>query len=413
MKLPPAAIGIGQRFRPEPGDVSDLVSSMQNVGLLQPVVVTPEHLLVSGLRRIAAAKQLGWAEIPVTIVRNLDEALARMRAERDENTCRRDFTPSQRVAAARALRHLEEQAAKDRKAQAEDQPRGKKKAGVSGGNFPPERNGKSRDKIAEGVGTSARSLEKAEAVVEAAEREPKKFGALKDEMDRTGRVNGVYRKLKVAETAERIRKEIPPLPEGPFRVIVVDPPWRYGREDDPSHRGAGPYPSMDLDAIKAMPVEKRAHDDAILFLWTTNAMTGEAHEVARAWGFRVVTILTWDKEQMGMGNWLRGQTELCVMAVRGKPTVTLTNQTTLLRAPAGRHSEKPDAFFAMVESLCPAPKDGRLEMFARQARKGWQGWGSGEAATGAVGAASTARETRLKARARELIRPARPAGATP
>jgi N6-adenosine-specific RNA methylase IME4 len=59
---------------------------------------------------------------------------------------------------------------------------------------------------------------------------------------------------------------------------------------------------------------------------------------------------------MGTGDWLRGQTEHCVLAVRGIPTVTLSNQTTLLQAPARAHSVKPVEFYNLVESLCPAPR---------------------------------------------------------
>ena len=51
----------------------------------------------------------------------------------------------------------------------------------------------------------------------------------------------------------------------------------------------------------------------------------EAFTALDAWGFTQKTILTWAKDRMGMGDWLRGQTEHCLMAVRGKPIVELTN----------------------------------------------------------------------------------------
>jgi hypothetical protein len=72
-------------------------------------------------------------------------------------------------------------------------------------------------------------------VVEAAETEPEKYGKLLEDMDRTGRVNGVYKRLNIAKQAELIRKEPPPLPgNGPHRVIVADPPWPYEiRDEDP------------------------------------------------------------------------------------------------------------------------------------------------------------------------------------
>jgi len=86
-------------------------------------------------------------------------------------------------------------------------------------------------------------------------------------------------------------------------------------------------------------------------------------DLLKGWGFQHRTILTWAKDRMGAGDWLRGQTEQCVMAIRGKPTVTLTSQTTLLPAPVRGHSEKPGEFYDLVEGLCPAPR--YADLFSR------------------------------------------------
>ena len=122
-----------------------------------------------------------------------------------------------------------------------------------------------------------------------------------------------------------------------------------------------------------MPVSGLAYDDWILWLWTTNAYMREAYQVADAWGFQVKTILTWAKDRMGTGDWLRGQTEHCLMAVKGKPVVTLTNQTTVIHGPLREHSRKPDEFFQLVNTLCPGEK---AELFAREAREGWTVYGN-------------------------------------
>jgi N6-adenosine-specific RNA methylase IME4 len=90
-----------------------------------------------------------------------------------------------------------------------------------------------------------------------------------------------------------------------------------------------------------------------VWLWTTNAFMEEAHQIARSWGFTVKTILTWVKDRMGCGDWLRGQIEHCLLCVRGTP-ITLTSQTTALVAPVREHSRKPDAFYTLVETLCLA-----------------------------------------------------------
>jgi N6-adenosine-specific RNA methylase IME4 len=215
------------------------------------------------------------------------------------------------------------------------------------------------------AGVSGRTAEKIVAVCAAAEVDPERFGKLRDDMDRTGRVDGPYRRLVAERKGEAIRKEPPPLPgNGPYRVIVADPPWPYEkRQEDPSHRGVYSYPAMPIAQICALDVRSLAHDDAILWLWTTNAHMREAFAVLDAWNFEPKTILTWVKNKMGLGDWLRGQTEHCLMAVRGKPTVELTDQTTAFHAPAREHSRKPTEFYQFVEQLCPAPR--YADLFSR------------------------------------------------
>lgn len=161
------------------------------------------------------------------------------------------------------------------------------------------------------------------------------------------------------------------LPEGLFAVIVADPPWMYvKRAEDFTQRGKCPYPPMSQEDLLALRIP--AAQDCVLWLWTTNAFVRDAYDLAEAWGFEVKTILTWVKNRMGLGDWLRGQSEHCLMCVKGSPRIHLTNQTTVLMAPAREHSRKPDEFYALVESLCPGAK---LEMFARQRRPGWEAHG--------------------------------------
>jgi N6-adenosine-specific RNA methylase IME4 len=187
-------------------------------------------------------------------------------------------------------------------------------------------------------------------------------------MDRSGRVNGVYRRLKNAKQAEQIRAEPPPLPgNGPHRVAVVDYPWPYEMEDeDPSGRGVRPYPTMSIAQIRATQswLPELLHDDAILWLWCTNFhLVRCAAPVLDALGFVERSILTWVKPRFGHGDWLRAQTEHCILAVRGKPVVTLTNQSTVLFASVRGNSVKPPEFYDLVERLCPAPR--YLDVYSR------------------------------------------------
>lgn len=159
----------------------------------------------------------------------------------------------------------------------------------------------------------------------------------------------------------------------PVNVLVIDPPWRYeSRAKDPSHRARNPYEDMSVEEIKTLDVPDRITENAIVWLWTTNAFMRDAYEIAAAWDLQVRTILTWAKDRMGTGDWLRGQTEHCLLATRGKPVRNLTNETTLLHGPLREHSRKPDEFYELVDRLCPGTKG---EMFARQTRPGWAAWG--------------------------------------
>jgi N6-adenosine-specific RNA methylase IME4 len=346
--LPLEQVFIGERHRRDMGDIGGLAASMSELGLLHPVVVRPDGTLIAGERRLRAAQELGWAEVPVTVV-NLDAVI---RGEFAENAVRKDFTLSEAVAIKRALEPLEKAAAKER------QREGGRRGGEGSGKLPEASKGNAADKAARATGMARRTLEKAEAIVDAAEAEPQKFGKLLEDMDRTGRVNGLYKRLKIAKQATILRAEPPPLPgRGPYRVIVVDPPWPYDiRREDPSHRANTPYPHIPLAEIYALDIAALAAPDCVLWLWTTNYHLRHAFAALDAWGFEDRTILTWVKDKMGTGDWLRGQTEHVLMAARGRPTIALTNQTTALHAPTRGHSVKPVEFYDLVESLCPAPR---------------------------------------------------------
>lgn len=168
------------RYRRDMGDIEGLARSMMDVGLLHPVVVTPDLRLIAGERRILAARLLGWDTIPVRVVDLADV----VRGEWAENAQRKDFTPSEAVAIGRALEPGERDAARERMV-----------AAHSSGNLPGLDTGNTLDKVAAAVGMSRHTYEKAEAVVEAAEREPDVYGDVLETMDSTGNVSAAYREV--------------------------------------------------------------------------------------------------------------------------------------------------------------------------------------------------------------------------
>lgn len=359
---PISRIVVARRIRRDHGNVSALADSIREIGLLHPPVVLPDGTLVAGARRLEAVKHLGWREVPVTIARTLDDALAKLTAERDENTQRKALTPEEAVRLADKIEPMIRAAAKARQREHGRTAPGRTHSGkVSGSD-----RGETRQIVAAAVGLSAPSLKRAREVVAAGERHPD----LVAKMNRNGRVDGVHRELAIRLAAEKVAARPEPPPEGPFDVLVVDPPWHY---DNIGDEGALPYPTMTIEAIRALPVARIAAPDAVVWLWTTNAHVRQAFVVLDAWGFEQKTVLTWAKDRSNHGYWLRGRTEHCLLATRGRPVYVLNNQTTLLHGARREHSRKPDEFYVLVEGLCPGTK---IDLFARQSRPGWSTWGS-------------------------------------
>jgi N6-adenosine-specific RNA methylase IME4 len=166
-------------------------------------------------------------------------------------------------------------------------------------------------------------------------------------------------------------------------VIVADPPWKFNDRLPGDTRGAERnYPCLSIPELCAFPLPLLA-GDATLFLWRVSSMQREAVDVAEAWDFKVKTELVWlkktkhGKRWFGMGHTLRAEHETCLVATRGRPQVkNHSTRSTLvtdldvdgLSATVGKHSEKPEKFYDIVEELFDGPY---VELFARRQRAGW------------------------------------------
>lgn len=364
---------IGGRHRKDLGDIDGLARSIANIGLIQPIAIRPDKTLVAGERRIAAYRLLGLSDIPVIVLSNLDEEVAYLQAERDENTCRKDFTPTEAVALARDLEPAERKAAEERHGARTD---------LHAVNFTGSR-GAAMDRVASAVGVSRPTLTKAKAVVDAAEREPALFGDLPDTMDRTGKVDRAYTELRrrqsLAQNEALVANTAPAqvaISTDHYQTIVIDPPWDWGDEGDVDQYGrARPvYATMPIEQIAALPVGQFAQANAHIYLWITNRSLPKGFDILTGWGFRYVTMLTWVKPSFGMGNYFRGSTEHVLFGVRGSLSLLRHDVPTHFTAPRpGIHSDKPDTFYELVQTCSPGPW---LEMFARTERPGWTPWGA-------------------------------------
>lgn len=226
-----ADIRIGERHRKDMGDIEGLARSIDEIGLLHPVVVTPDGTLVAGQRRLNAVRMLGWEDVPTTVV----DLAAIVRGEYDENRQRADFTPTEAVAIAAQIEPIEREAAKERQAAGWGNHSGC-------GQLPQPESGVAMDKVAKAVGKSRKTLKKAKAVVAAATVAPEIFGGLPAMMDATS-VDKAYKEMGRIEReleAARKRDQDPDTPvvrqadalsfllsldEQSVDLLLTDPPY--------------------------------------------------------------------------------------------------------------------------------------------------------------------------------------------
>ncbi len=162
-----------------------------------------------------------------------------------------------------------------------------------------------------------------------------------------------------------------------YPIIYADPPWRYEHPPMSQDRAVeNHYPTMDLDAICALPVPALATADALLFIWVPPPILEQCFKVIGAWGFDYRTGMVWVKDRIGMGNYVRNKHEHLLIARRG----TLPLPSTAARPPSvfeahrSIHSQKPVTAYELIE--CMYPELSRIELFARNAREGWAAWGN-------------------------------------
>lgn len=193
--------------------------------------------------------------------------------------------------------------------------------------------------------------------------------------DLTTQDKAIARAVKAQVLAARGKE----LPKGQWQVILADPEWPFdvwsaaGMDRSADNH----YPTSALEVIQSRDVAGLAAPDAILFMWVTapHHVAGNGAMIMRAWGFEPKAEIIWDKGEVGTGYWFRNQHEILMVGVRGNiPAPAMGSQwPSLIRAPKGEHSEKPDWQYDLAEQYFPGAK--RIELNARRRRDGWDAWG--------------------------------------
>jgi N6-adenosine-specific RNA methylase IME4 len=186
------------------------------------------------------------------------------------------------------------------------------------------------------------------------------------------------------------------LPRNHFSAIYADPPWQFqawagarlSGDRRPCAATKPHYQTMSDEEICALPVADLAADDCVLFMWTCWPVLQRSFCVLEAWGFSYKTCgFAWMKANatqaelfheeieptMGLGYWTRANSEVCLLATRGKPKRLSGGVRQGIIEPKREHSRKPDCVPSRIERLVAGPY---LELFARTKRPGWTVWGN-------------------------------------
>jgi site-specific DNA-methyltransferase (adenine-specific) len=171
-----------------------------------------------------------------------------------------------------------------------------------------------------------------------------------------------------------------PFPNKKYNIIYADPPWNVLRGCDYNSNGKSkplPYPTMDLEEIKNLPIKDISKDNCKLFIWTINKYLPHVFDVIKRWGFNYLTTLIWNKKPrgIGLGGTFTTNAEYLIFACKGKQNAKIKYDRCWWELPRSYHSKKPDFFRNLIAETYDA-KEEKIELFARQKTDGWDSWGN-------------------------------------
>jgi len=173
-----------------------------------------------------------------------------------------------------------------------------------------------------------------------------------------------------------------------YNIIYADPAWKFGNsvyQDNgrKSRELNRQYDTMYINQIKELPIENISADDCALFMWVTDFHLPFAFELFEKWGFKYRTIaFVWKKITKNgktcanLGAWTMKNTEICLLATKGKMFShrKAKNIFQLIEAERTKHSKKPLETVNRIEKIFEF--ENKLEMFSRKNLKGWDAWGN-------------------------------------
>lgn len=164
-----------------------------------------------------------------------------------------------------------------------------------------------------------------------------------------------------------------------YKTIIADPPWRFSNSTGkvaPEHKRLYHYPTMSLDEICSIGpwIQDHIKSGAHLYLWAPTALLNQGLLTMAAWGFDHKTNIYWHKitkdgisDRSCMGFYYRNVVKPCLFGVTDRERTNHFNIPNLIAEKKRSHSQKPEAFYSLVQRQSDGPY---LELFARQNRPG-------------------------------------------
>lgn len=226
-------IKVADRIRKDFGGIEELAQDIDQNGLINPIVVTPDYQLIAGERRLRAHQYLGRKEVVVRVM-EISDFEHQLRLEISENEHRKEFTFSERVEWAKRLEEVERIKAKERMAAGKE-------------NVPEQPAGQVRDIVAGQAGFgSGRTYDKAKYIIENATPE------IIQQLD-----EGIISTHKAyVETKERL--------EAAVREAETRANQAEQEKKELQQRYKGAIPADQVDEAVAAAVERRDEETEVL-----------------------------------------------------------------------------------------------------------------------------------------------------
>jgi len=370
------------RIRTNYGDIEALANTMLEVGIEQPILITPKMKLVKGERRIQAFESLDATVIPFVML-DVDDLVA---AGFIGTGARKGYTTRE---IGTIIDLIEKKQILGRPTK--DNP----------GQLP----GKTIKIVSQITGDSPAQISKIKKIIDSVDANPE-FEKFLDDLDKKKKsINTVHTLVTIKE------RNLPklPAPEGKTTLLYVDWPYKF---KDATVRGGAlkHYPLMTLDEI--CDIKLPIADEAVVAMWIPNSMkydrikriTGERETIVEAGvvnhvtqhrkimkpisktrstmehileahGLEVGAEIIWHKDKPNTGSYTLGYHETLLLCFKGKKVVPVKRFESVIDAPVGEHSAKPKIFAKMLLEMYPNRPDA-IEMYQREPTKGFRGYGN-------------------------------------